>query len=437
MLADEMTADLRAIRDQAILGAQVSGGVAAQSGEAPPPQERESRRDDRNENRRPRSEDSFTASCNPKGANCESQAPLADGSTASIDGVTRRLQTKGIDFGTITAFADGSVDTSRIEGVDPDLRVRPFFHHGGTISIREFAVGAFNAEMGLQSPDPILCAATDPSNPQAVMTASGMLLDPEQDSIERPAVCDRNEDGDGDGVVNELDPALIDHMEFYLLNYFKPGTGKETRRSRRGLRLMQHIGCTSCHVRDLTIDHDRRVADVETAFDPENGIFNRLFATATPLFETVDDGEPYAQLLPSGDSFVVRNIFTDFKRHDLGPNFHEREHDGTLRTAFLTEALWGVGSTAPYGHDGRSINLEEVILRHGGEAQESRDAFARLHNRQREMVLAYLQTLVLFPPDDTASNLNPGDSSGHPQDPAAHGNINLGALFQIESEGAE
>jgi hypothetical protein len=22
--------------------------------------------------------------------------------------------------------------------------------------------------------------------------------------------------------------------------------------------------------------------------------------------------------------FVVRNIFTDFKRHDLGPNFHER-----------------------------------------------------------------------------------------------------------------
>jgi CxxC motif-containing protein (DUF1111 family) len=34
----------------------------------------------------------------------------------------------------------------------------------------------------------------------------------------------------------------------------------------------------------------------------------------------------------------------------------------------MTEPLWGVGSTAPYGHDGRSINLREVILRHGGEA---------------------------------------------------------------------
>ena len=46
-----------------------------------------------------------------------------------------------------------------MRGVDPDLRVRPFFPHGGTISIREFLVGAFNAEMGLESPDPDLTAA--------------------------------------------------------------------------------------------------------------------------------------------------------------------------------------------------------------------------------------------------------------------------------------
>jgi hypothetical protein len=32
------------------------------------------------------------------------------------------------------------------------------------------------------------------------------------------------EDADGAGVVNEIDTALIDHMEFYLLNSFKPGT---------------------------------------------------------------------------------------------------------------------------------------------------------------------------------------------------------------------
>jgi CxxC motif-containing protein (DUF1111 family) len=64
---------------------------------------------------------------------------------------------------------------------------------------------------------------------------------------------------------------------------------------------------------------------------------------------------------------LVKNIFTDLKRHDVGPNFYERNYDGTVRTEFMTTPLWGVGSTAPYGHDGRSVNLTEVILRHGGE----------------------------------------------------------------------
>jgi hypothetical protein len=65
----------------------------------------------------------------------------------------RLLTSKGINYGTITASPDGSVNTSNVRGVDPDLRVRPFFHHGGTISIREFVIGALNNEMGLQAVD--------------------------------------------------------------------------------------------------------------------------------------------------------------------------------------------------------------------------------------------------------------------------------------------
>jgi CxxC motif-containing protein (DUF1111 family) len=109
--------------------------------------------------------------------------------------------------------------------------------------------------------------------------------------------------------------------------------------------------------------------------------------------------------------FQVRNIFTDFKRHDLGLNFHEQEFDGTVRTEFMTMPLWGVGTTAPYGHDGRSINLEEVILRHGGEAQASREAFAQLPEEEQDAVLRFLASLVLFPPDDTASSLDPDSIS--------------------------
>ena len=172
------------------------------------------------------------------------------------------------------------------------------------------------------------------------------------------------------------------------------------------------------------------MADVETVFDPERGNFNRLFATAVPRFVATDDGTGMPSVkAASMQPFLVRNIFTDFKRHDLGPNFHERNYDGSIQKEILTTALWGAGSTGPYGHDGRSINLHEVILRHGGEAQASRDSYAGLTTVEQRDLQDFLNALVLFPPDDTASNLDPGDraASGYPQ--VRHGSIRLTVLF--------
>jgi hypothetical protein len=349
--------------------------------------------------------------------------------------VTQRLRSKTITYGSITAHPDGTVDTSAVEGVDADLRVRPFFAQGATASMREFIIGAFKDEMGMEVADPILCAVTDPVNPQRAVSPAGFVHDPAQDTFKRPSNCDPKVDGDGDGVVNEIDPALLDHLEFYLLNYFKPGQYDVTWRVREGLETFKEIGCAECHKQNLTIDRDRRVADVETRFDPDQGLYNRLYATAIPLFEELDDGYPYPQLVPREEPFVVRNIFTDLKRHDLGPYFHERNYDGSYQTLFVTEPLWGVGSSAPYGHDGRSINLEEVIHRHGGEAQDSRDRYEDLPENERSNILTFLRSLILFPPDDTASNLNPAVVDGDPQ--TEHGSINLSALFQIETEGAE
>jgi Di-haem oxidoreductase, putative peroxidase len=341
--------------------------------------------------------------------------------------VTQNLQSKGISFGSLTAQPNGTVLTSGIQGVDPDLRVRPFFAHGGSFSIREFVVGAFKNEMGLQSPDPDLLAAFGGAT---VVTPSGMILDGSKDVIDAPPTSSPTADPDQDGVVNEIDPALVDHFEFYLLNYFKPGIGAQTPDTEKGEQLLQTIGCTSCHVPNLLIQHDRRVADVATTFDPVHGVFNRLYATATPQFTTVIDGSGFpVQKVPALQPFVAARIFTDFKRHDLGPAFHERKFDGTMTTQFMTEPLWGVGSTPPYGHDGRSMDLQEVILRHGGEAQASRDAFAGLPERKQGQVIAFLSSLVLFPPDDTASNLDPGAPwvAGFPQ--FGHGSIKLTGLF--------
>jgi Di-haem oxidoreductase, putative peroxidase len=93
-----------------------------------------------------------------------------------------------------------------------------------------------------------------------------------------------------------------------------------------------------------------------------------------------------------------------------------------------------VGPTPPYGHDGRSINLTEVILRHGGEAQAARDALASLTRNSQQEIIALLDSLVLFPPDDTASNLDPGDptAAGFPQ--KGHGSIKLTVLFNNPGE---
>ena len=155
-----------------------------------------------------------------------------------------------------------------------------------------------------------------------------------------------------------------------------------------------------------------------------------MFATATPrLVEAPDSSGSPTVKNPSLTPFLVEFIFTDFKRHDLGPNFHEIDFDGTIRKQHLTTALWGVGDTAPYGHDGRSMNLRDVILRHGGEAQAARDRFNTAGATRQRQVVQFLQSLVLFPPDDTASNLEPAvpTTPGYPQ--FGHGSIRLGALF--------
>ena len=316
--------------------------------------------------------------------------------------------------------------------MDADLRIRPFFAHGGTISIREFVVGALRAEMGLEIADPDTAAA---STGARITTPAGMLLDGRADRIEAPPVANPYRDINGNVSGGELPTAIVDYLEFYLLNYFKPATYKQTDATRRGLQTFRQIGCASCHVPEFTIEKDRRVADVETVYDPERGILNGLFATATPLVESVTDATGFPPVKrPLRQPFVVRNIFTDFKRHDLGPAFHERNWDGTTQKEFLTRPLWGVGSKIAFGHDGRSINLFEAILRHGGEAQKERDAFAARSDQDQQELIDFLRTLVLFPPDDTASNLDPGDRTQPSFPQAGHGSIRLTTIFNDPSD---
>jgi len=347
--------------------------------------------------------------------------------------VTKALISKNIEYGHITAHPNGTVDTKNLQGIDVDLRVKPFFAEGSEFSIRGFVVGAFAAEMGLQAADPDLNAAANGRN---VVTPAGMLLSGSVDQINASPSTSALADPDGDGVINEVDPALVDYVEFYLLNYFRPATYRKTFKTIYGFHLFKQIGCANCHIPNLLVNNDRRVADVDTRYDEkQGGFFNQLYATITARFRKLQDVSRFPALkLSQGKSFLVKGIFTDFKRHDLGKGFYERNFDGTFQREFMTRPLWGVGSTAPYGHDGRSNDLHQVIIRHGGEAENPSQNYAQLPSWYRDAIQHFLRSLVLFPPGDTPSNLNPKNPGKMDYPQRGHGSVRLTGVFNNPSD---
>ncbi|MDJ0842334.1 MAG: di-heme oxidoredictase family protein [Acidobacteriota bacterium] len=62
----------------------------------------------------------------------------------------RNLVVKGVNFGRITVTNDGTVNTSMVEGIDEDLIVKPFHQKGAVVSIREFSNNASNHHHGMQ-----------------------------------------------------------------------------------------------------------------------------------------------------------------------------------------------------------------------------------------------------------------------------------------------
>ena len=64
-----------------------------------------------------------------------------------------------------------------------------------------------------------------------------------------------------------------------------------------------------------------------------------------------------------------------------------------------TPPLWGIGlvqtvnADATFLHDGRARTIEEAVLWHGGEAQNSLTAFTQLNRDQRSQVLTFIESL--------------------------------------------
>lgn len=302
---------------------------------------------------------------------------IAEAGTSATD-VTATLASKGIDYGSLTARADGSVDTADVQGIDADLRMRPFHAKGHEATIRIFTRGALNRHHGIQSTEFLMLKDSD--------------MDPE------------TWDEDGDGVINELTEGELTAMTVFQVCLPIPqevDQGKEE--VANGRALMETIGCTVCHRPFLELD------DPTWSSTSSNGVTLSIALTDASM---IGAGRP----APEEDGSVRVQLWGDLKRHDLGAESHEpldqpvdpslpNYESGTIaatieetlppisKELMLTTELWGVRDTGLWWHDGSSPTIEDAIVRHGGEAEASRDAFAALSEDDREDLIAFLRSL--------------------------------------------
>ena len=93
--------------------------------------------------------------------------------------------------------------------------------------------------------------------------------------------------------------------------------------------------------------------------------------------------------------------FSDFLLHDMGPALNDGYTEGTaLPAEWRTPPLWGLGlSRNSQGgqyfllHDGRARSIEEAIVLHGGEAQQSKMAFQNLSTTDKAKLIKFLESL--------------------------------------------
>jgi len=129
----------------------------------------------------------------------------------------------------------------------------------------------------------------------------------------------------------------------------------------RGREWMRDLGCTSCHI------------------------------------ETVQTGEH-----PTIPELSLQDIrpFSDLLLHDMGEDLSDdRPVFGASGREWRTPPLWGIGRVETVNdhtlflHDGRARGFAEAILWHGGEAEESREAFRSLPADERAALIRFLESL--------------------------------------------
>jgi cytochrome c peroxidase len=324
------------------------------------------------------------------------------------------LTAKGVSFGTLGVAPVAANDiTDGVVGIDTDFVVKPFEWKGVVTFVRDFVRGAGHNELGMQG-----------------VEIAGVGVD-----------------GDFDGVANELGYGDIGTLAAYMATQARPVrltelaaaglitstvappglptlTAADIASINRGSTLFTSTGCATCHIPSLTLNNPMftepsqvaayrdatfagGVNPVSVGVDPANPIRANLI---TDIVDNMNIALPnggtasFGGLESNGAGGAIVRIFSDLKRHDMGPGLAEPVgENGVASNVFMTRGLWGVGVTAPYMHDGRATTLMSAILEHGGEATTARNNAQALSAGSQTDLVNFLKNLVLLDPENNTA----------------------------------
>lgn len=220
-----------------------------------------------------------------------------------------------------------------------------------TPSVRVQSLGALRGDIGI----------TNPLFPDESVVGTAL-----HDSyLTRTGFTDTGEDENGNP---EADAAFSDSVVFYAESLAVPARRNvDAPNVREGARLFDEINCTGCH---------------------------------KASFVTKSSGDIGGTAMIDGHKGQTIYPFTDMLLHDLGEDLADGRPDFLANgNEWRTRSLWGIGLTqtvnpqAGFLHDGRAATMEEAILWHGGESENSRDAFMNLSKTERDQVVAFLMSL--------------------------------------------
>ena len=148
------------------------------------------------------------------------------------------------------------------------------------------------------------------------------------------------------------------------------------------------------YTQTLAVPAMRNTEDEQVKQGARLFVQSQCSACHTPRYET-GDSHPLEPLRGQ-----VIYPYTDLLLHDMGEGLADHRPDGMATGAeWRTPPLWGIGLVETVNghtfflHDGRARSLEEAILWHGGEAEESRDNFMGLTLEERNALIKFLGSL--------------------------------------------